>query len=96
MTAKATLATEKGNNRSVNIAVSVKAGTAPAAGAAVVVTVTNPQGGKSSFNATAGADGSAMVNFSLKARDASGTYQVSVSANSGGAAGSAATSFVNP
>jgi hypothetical protein len=94
--ASATLTSEKGNNRSATIAVSVKAGTAPAAGASVVVTVTSPQGTKSSFNASAGSDGSAIVKMMLKTRDVSGTYQVAVNASSAGASGSATTSFVNP
>jgi Gametolysin peptidase M11/NPCBM-associated, NEW3 domain of alpha-galactosidase len=89
-------ASGSGSNRSASIFVTTKAGTQAAAGAAVTVVITSPKGVKTTLNATAGADGTVTVKFSLKPKDPSGTYQVQVTANGNGGTGTAATTFVAP
>jgi uncharacterized membrane protein len=93
VTASASYLRGKGSSQSASIVVRAKAGTVAAAGAAITAVVTSPRGDKTTLGATAGADGSATLKFSIKGKQSSGVYQVNVTASSNGATGQAATSF---
>jgi len=85
-----------GGQRSVSIKVGVRAGTAPAAGAAVSAAVTNPKGSITTLSGTTGGDGYVTLKLALKPKDPSGTYQVRVTATAFGVNGQAVTTFVTP
>jgi NPCBM-associated, NEW3 domain of alpha-galactosidase len=76
--------------QNVTIAVTVTSGGSPVSGAAVSVTVTNPNGATSPLSGTTGTNGVATMNYHLQRKAAKGTYQVQ--ASSDGASGS--TTFV--
>ena len=86
----------KGNNKSATITPSVKSGQAPVAAADVQVTLTKPNGTSSQFFATTGADGTTSINYQLKPKDPSGTYQVKTTATKDGMTAVTTTSFVVP
>jgi hypothetical protein len=62
----------------------------------VAVTVNIPKDGSTTLTATTAADGTAAVKYTLKARSASGTYQVQAVANKSGIVGSNTTNFSVP
>jgi hypothetical protein len=62
----------------------------------VTVTVTKPTGAASTFSATTGSTGVATVKYSIRSKDPTGVYRVSVVASAGGASGNATTSFTLP
>jgi hypothetical protein len=76
--------------QNVAISVTVTSGGSPVSGAAVSVTVTNPNGATSPLSGTTGTNGVATMNYHLPRKAAKGTYQVQ--ASSDGA--SAGTTFV--
>jgi hypothetical protein len=72
--------------QNVAIAVTVTSAGSPVSGAAVSVTVTNPNGATSPLSGTTGINGVATMNYHLPRKAAKGTYQVQ--ASSDGASGS--------
>jgi len=78
------------SGQTVAISVSVTSGANPVSGAAVSVSVNKPTGGTSTFSATTGSNGVAVVNYRLNHKAAKGMYQTTGSANSA----SASTTFM--
>jgi M6 family metalloprotease-like protein len=78
----------------VPITAAVQSGTSPVSGAAVVFTMTEPNGSTSTKKATTDANGTAVWNYMLNPRDPTGTYSVTAKATYGGqTVTSAATTF---
>jgi hypothetical protein len=80
-------------NQTVQLTTTVSGGSAPAAGATVVFTVTRPGGAVTTRTTTADGAGVASYSWRVVAKDPVGTYQVSLTASLNGASGSGATSF---
>jgi len=86
----------KGNNKSAVIKPSVKSEKGPVSGADVQVMLTKPNGAVAQFFVTTGADGTTTINYQLKPKDPSGTYQVKTTATKDGVTGVTTTSFAVP
>lgn len=75
------------------ITATVSSGGSPVSGAAVTFTITAPNGKVSTKTATSGANGQALMSFTIRKGAATGTYQVKATAGSGAQTASGSTSF---
>jgi uncharacterized membrane protein len=86
--------TSYSRGQAVSIAVSVTSGGSIIRGASVSVKVANPRGSASTYSATTGSDGKAVVTYRLSSSAQRGTYKVTVTASRAGyQSASATTSF---
>jgi M6 family metalloprotease-like protein len=79
----------------VGVIVTMASGTSPDVGASVAVTVTSPNGRKTTLSGTTGSNGVALLNYKLSKRATPGTYQAQYGTSLTGAASvtGASTSF---
>jgi hypothetical protein len=80
-------------NGSHQLSAIVLSGGSPVSGAALTFRVTDPKGGVRTLSATSGSDGEGSVQVKPKGKDPKGTYQVQVTASSGGSTASDSVSF---
>jgi len=81
--------------QTVGVIVTMASGTSPDVGASVSVTVTSPNGRKTTLSGTTGSNGVALLNYKLSKRATPGTYQAQYGTTVSGAAPTmgASTSF---
>jgi hypothetical protein len=81
--------------QTVGVIVTMLYGTTADAGASVAVTVTSPNGRKTTLNSTTAGNGVALLNYKLSRRATPGTYQAQYGTTVTGAASTmgASTSF---
>jgi hypothetical protein len=81
--------------QTVGVILTMASGTSPDVGASVAVTVTSPNGRKTTLSGTTGSNGVALLNYKLSRRATPGTYQAQYGTTVTGAASTtgASTSF---